>query len=690
MPPSPARRLVPASAWRALLLPLAALVLALSFLTAHAGPAEAAQPTRLTDEITDTAGVLGGNDAEVRSAIDSLSGAKGITLWVVFVDSFDGMSGDAWARQTAQQSGLGTTDALLAVAVDDGEYRLVYDGPSYSESELQKVATDDTVPALRSGDFAGAAVATAEGLGGRSGGAGGVSGSTVAVVAVIVLVVLVLLVAVPLWMRSRRRSRARTNTEQAMGIDAGDSRALSQLDPESLDARARAALASADQSLRASGAALEAATAEFGDIRVRDLRSAIDRANRLVGEGHRLVLELDDAMPETPAQRKEMLLQLAAVSDEAETVLEEQSGRFEEMRTMLVNGDATVDALRRRAVTVRAGLDPARATLDSLGAAHPAERLASIADNPALAESLVAGAESELDAARATLDDPAGEQAAAVDHILHASEAVEKAETLLRAVENASADMASAAAELPALREEVRGELAEAETQVSAPSLDPRLASALRSAMDGASAALDAARDGGTTDPLGTYRRLSDADLALDKAMAEAGREIADSERMERLVGTSVEAARASVSQAEDFVHSREAVVGQTARSKLDAARRALADAQNAQGYVAAEAANAARGLAEQSLAAAENDVRQHDSRPSNLGGFGGYGGGYGTRYGRGGSVGGELAGALVRGMLFGVGSSFGSRGGRGGGFGGGFGGGGGGGGGGGSVGGRF
>lgn len=693
-----------------------ALVVAfLLWMTAQlAAPANAEAPMRVDEQISDSAGVLGADTDRVRSALDELQTDRGISLWLTYVNTFDGLGAEQWTEQTYRQSGLGTTDALLAVGVEEGEYRLKYDGPSYSEAEIQDVATESIVPALREDDWAGAAVGAADGLRGESSSGSGASSSGIALFGFIIVLIVVLLVAIPWWLSRRRKKREAQRAEQAMTIDPADSRSLAQLDNSTLDARSRAALASADQSLRSSRAALEAARNEFGDIRAREFQSAIDRAEALVGNGHQLVTELDDTIPETPAQQKQMLLQLAEVSARAEESLDEQRERFDEMRRMLVNGDTTVDTLRRRTVTARSRLDLARSTLAVLGQRYPAEKLASIEDNPELAQALIESAESELDQARTALQDPTGNQGAAVDQIMHAAEAVEKAETFLDAVENASTDIASATAELPALIEEVREELVEARTQVDDAALDPRLAADLRKAMALAQGKLDTASGSGADDPLGSYRELAEADVALDRAMADAGREIADNDRIRRAVEASLSSARSAVREAQQFIHAREAVVGQSARSKLSSAERALKDAEQAEGYVAADAATAASTLGRQALTSAQQDVQNRDSFSSLGGGYGGgFGGGMGSGdfggyrhrgYGRNRSVGNELAGALVRGVLFGVGSSFGSGGGRNrgfggggfgrGGFGGGIGGGGrggfGGGGGGGSVGGRF
>lgn len=654
-----------------------------------AGPAAAEAPSRLDGRITDSAGVLGGSADQVQSAIGDLQSSKGIKLWVVFVDSFDGQSPEQWTAQTYQQSGFGTTDALLAVAVKDRAYQLKYSGPAYSEAELQQIATRDIEPELGSDNWSGAAVAAAEGLAGKGSGSSGGA----AVLAIAGVALLLALVGLPLWMWLRRRKRAQATAAQAADTSATDTDTLARFDTDTLDRRAREALVSADQSLRSSQGALAAAREEFGDIRTREFQSALDRAAALVAEGHQLVAELDDAIPESPAQRKQMLLQLADVSGQAEEALATQQHRFDQMRTALVNGDATVDRLRRRAVSARSQLEVARRTLGQLHGQYPEQMLASVVDNPDLASELLDSAEAELDAARTALQDPTGGQGAAIDQIMHSSEAVSKAETLLGAVANAAADIASAKAELPALIAEVREELDQAAQAIGNTALDPRVATALQEAAEHARAEVDKASGTGASDPLGSYRSLAEADLRLDQALAESGREIANHERITRAIGAAMSTAQTKVRDAESFISAREAVVGQQARTYLSQARSALADAHNASGYVAVEAAGHAARFADLAMDAARRDVQnQQNFQNFGGGGFGGYGG-YGRGYRRN-DLGADLAGALVRGVLFGVGSSWGSgrrSGGWGGGFsGGGFGGGSRGGGGGGSVGGRF
>src|ERR1700742_1056193 len=85
----------------------------------QATPAGAQPPSKLTDHITDSAGVLTGPArASVTSTIDRLYRDRHIQLWVVYVDNFSRFKPDNWAEKTRTESGLGDLDAVLAVATN--------------------------------------------------------------------------------------------------------------------------------------------------------------------------------------------------------------------------------------------------------------------------------------------------------------------------------------------------------------------------------------------------------------------------------------------------------------------------------------------------------------------------------------------------------------------------------------------
>ncbi len=101
----------------------------------------------------------------MQAAIDELERDEQIQLWVAYVDSFSGVNAQEWADETAEQSDLGLSDVLLAVATEDRAYAYSVDEQfPLSNDELARIANQEIEPELSDGDWAGAAIAAASGL----------------------------------------------------------------------------------------------------------------------------------------------------------------------------------------------------------------------------------------------------------------------------------------------------------------------------------------------------------------------------------------------------------------------------------------------------------------------------------------------------------------------------------------------
>ena len=185
-----------------------------------ATPAGAQPPSKLTDHITDSTGVLtdSGRGA-VSSAIDRLYRDRHIQLWVVYVDNFSRFKPENWADRTRSASGMGDHDALLAVATNTKLYAFTVPPQvqGLTAAELNSLRSNQIEPAVGAKDWSGAAVAAADGLDKSPTPSQPPSSSKpiwlpIAIgVVVVVVVVAVLLVLY----RARRRRRA------ARRVDAG-------------------------------------------------------------------------------------------------------------------------------------------------------------------------------------------------------------------------------------------------------------------------------------------------------------------------------------------------------------------------------------------------------------------------------------------------------------------------------------
>ena len=204
-----------------------------------ATPASAQPPSKLTDHITDSTGVLTDSGrAAVSSAIDRLYRDRHIQLWVVYVDNFSRFKPDNWADQTRSASGMGDHDALLAVATNTKLYAFTVPPKVQNPTgaELNSLRSKQIEPAVGAKDWSGAAVAAADGLDKSASS----SKRIWLLMAIGVIVVVVVVVVVLMLYRARRRRRA------ARRVDPSDG----QVNIEGRDHSLGQALSTADARLR--------------------------------------------------------------------------------------------------------------------------------------------------------------------------------------------------------------------------------------------------------------------------------------------------------------------------------------------------------------------------------------------------------------------------------------------------------
>ena len=266
-------------------------------------PTAAAEPPfRLQTQVTDNAGVLSGSErAEVQQAVDKLYNDKQIQLWVVYVTDFSGQTAFTWAQNTIKASDLGNDDALLAIATQDRAFG--FDIPSTiaggTSTLSDNIRRNEIEPALRNGDWAGAAVAAANGLNTSPPATGtGVSGLGL-LIALAVLVLAVLLLW--LWMRRRRRKRREAEAAAAKRVDPTDANALASVPIDALDDLSKSMVVDVDNAVRTSDAELALAVEEFGTAQTEPFSRAVANAKTTLSQAFNVRQILDDAVPETAA-----------------------------------------------------------------------------------------------------------------------------------------------------------------------------------------------------------------------------------------------------------------------------------------------------------------------------------------------------------------------------------------------------
>lgn len=644
---------------------LAALVLGL----ATASPAVAAdflvaapEAASIKDKVTDEAGVLSSSEkAELEDKISALQQEHHVVIFVVFASSLP-ESAESYAGEIVQAKGpnsaayvVGVDDSTIGVqtgkewprgrldAMYDAAYAKLADGHQYGPSALALVDAAATGSAGSSSSSA----ADSDGSGGLwlAGGAGALAlaGGGIAVAS-----------------RRKTKKNSAATLESARQIEPGNTAQLDRLDMATLEKLAQEELVSTDESIRRGKEELDIAVAEFGPERTRPFTRAMNHSTLTLQKAFQLQQKLKDNLPETTAERRQMLVEIISSCGQADDALDEQAADFARMRDLLMNAGSKLDELTRRVVDLRGRLPQARDTLSTLGGSYSEEVLSSIADNPEMAEVSLTEAEKLLERGRTLQSQPAGQQGPLVGYIRDAEHALEISDRLLNGVENAENSITAARDNLPALIDEVEEEIAEAQHLEQRGKAQGSTAdwAALEELLARAREALRAAREQGQGDPLGQYTALTAIDGELDQQLDTVRETNATRERQIALYRQQMAAAESAIQAAEDLLSSRGRVVGPDARVALADATRLFAQAQNSASKDLRAALNYSRdaaSAAQTSLNRAKEDLeayrRQEQRRQAT-------------------DAAGNILTGMVLGQILGGGSS---RGHHGGGFGGGF-----------------
>lgn len=633
-----------------------------------AGPASAAlpavDPVPITSDIVDEVGALDGDEAEVQTALDALAAETPYQLYVVYVDDFEDQRGSDWVQQAATESGLGADDFVLAVATESERFALAPESSGeLSRDEVQQVYTE-VEDVLGTGDWAGAAVTAAEGL--QSAATGGGAGGALGGLFVGGLVVIAGVAGVA-WLASRRRRRAAEQaTESArpgQAAPAGPADELAALPTAELDRRSSSALVRIDDAVRSSEQELGFAQAEFGPDATREFEQVLARAKQQVTEAFRLRQTLDDDVPDTEPQVRDTATRILRTVGAVSAALDAQKEAFDGLRHVRSRASESLDAHERSAAAQRARVEASRTALASLAATYPASAIASVAQNPDQADLLLDEVANAVRLGRAAVE--GGDRDTAVRYAQAAEEALGQVQTLIGAVERAGADLATIGARLDTAIGSISADVADAER------LAPRDREVAVRASD-ARAAIEAARAArsGTGDPLAALRRITEAESAIDAALAPM-REAQDRSRraaghLEEALGRLDSALRGTT----DFVDTRRGAVGPEARTRLAEAGRlfnAALDQRTTDPERALESARRGEQLVVEAQRLAQRDV-EYAEQQQMQGAYGRGRGGMGdTVNGIGGMV---LGGILLDSILRGGGGGFGGGWGGGGGFG--------------------
>jgi hypothetical protein len=633
-----------------------------------ASPAAATPPFDVPGQITVSRDAADVDTGRVQDALDELRAENGTQLFVVFVDSFDGAQGRAWAEETAATSGLGTNDAMFAVATGDRRYGYWVPDDVLPADETDALATEQVEPLLGNEEWTEAAVTFADGLRGAAGGTS-TSSSSGSGISTLVVVVLIGLVCVGGYLVYRSRSRRKA-------LEPPPVHRLERPDPhageptEQLSGRAGTALLEADEAVQRSQLDLDFAKLQYGEAAVAEFTRALEQSRADLARAFTLRQQLDDEIPEDEPTTRHMLAQILDLAAASDRRLDEQAAAFDRLRDLERNAPQAIEALAPRIAALRGRLPQEEQRLAELQARYAPAPLSPVSSNVAEAGARLTAAEHELEEARQEVRD--GRTGDAVGSLRAAEDAVAQAGTLLEAVAKMAADLEGARRRIDEVRVETEADLAEARALVAGGTdrggLQPQIARA-ESALDAAHEALGAAQP----DPLAALRLLEEADIALEQALAVARDAQTRARRAAASLQRAVLTAQSTVAAAADFIATRRGAVGPEARTRLAEAQRHLDLARQ----LGRDDPERALGEAQQADALARSalDLAQDDVERWNGGGYGGgYGGGFPGGFGGGRRGGVDLGSLVLGGILAGGmrgGGGFGGGGFGGGGFGG-------------------
>ncbi len=593
---------------------LAAIFLAATLV---APSASAEPPFRLPDYVTDNSGVLNDRQlADVQRAVDQLYSERRIRLWVVYVDSFAPQGAVGWAQQTQKISDLGSEDAILAVATKDRSYSFLVNPTAAggSSTKVDNIRRERIEPALRNNDWTGAAVAAANGLTNIKSPGPGRGGGGMSLMPLIVLagIGLLLFLAMTLWSRKRRRKAHQAAVSAAKNIDPTDPAALASVPINALDDLSKSIVVEVDNAVRTSANELVLAVEEFGESQTAPFAAAVDNARETLKQAFVVRQKLDDDVPEPLPERRDLLTKVVVSAARANKELDTQSAAFRQMRDLVFNAPERLDSLTQQLVTVTARLDPSDAKLAQLRTEFDESALASVARNVNAARERVAFADEAITRGRELAAKPvAGEVGDLIDCVRGAESALQQANTMLDGVDSAASDIRKAVSTLPAAIEDIQRGISQAGEQLAKGGLAK--GAELSAARDAAVKAVSAAQTQGSTDPLGTFTELTQADADLDRLLATATEEREAADRLARSYEQALATAESRVRSVSDYIDTRRGSIGPEARTRLNEAIRQLEAAEAKRATAIDEAikhANGASLLAAQAQQLANNDVQ--------------------------------------------------------------------------------
>ena len=621
--------------------------------------------TTLTKHVTDETGILDATKAQ--QAVDTMSSKHGVGLWVLTV-SDSSRKASAIAEQAFKDTKLGRDDMLLVINIpSDGSASKSYklqahsNSSKFSESDYKRI--DSALKKqLSAGNYDDAVVAIPENMSGSgSGGSNSSGGSGSSALPLLLGGGAVAAGGAAAWTVYKRRKNKenddmlfgkRRNQSGAPGNQPAGPAAMTV---EQLRTQAGSALVQADDTVRAAAEELSYAQAQFGLSATDAFTAALDSARKHLSRCFELRKILDDDIPETEPQQRQMYTEILQHCSEAVGEIRAQEEAFNKRRGIEANLPTSIAETAQRADETEQAIVMAETILVTLSAAYPASSLTSVAQAPEQARRLLTAGRTALDQARTSVE--ASQDATAVEQVRIAQGSIAQAGELAAQVTGARERLQSAAKDLEAAIASISSDLVDAkrlEGSVPAATLAPLVADAEAAVAEGR----QASGSSPSGDPLAALDHLARAEAAIDAALAPAREREENDSRARASLGSRLARLNSQVESVTSYITTYRGAVGPSARTALsEAARHATAatSVQTTDPVAALAEVAAAEPLVAQAQALAEADVRGSSSSSWSPRSGESYSGGYGRS---GGGL--DLGSLLLGGLLMGGGHSYG------------------------------
>jgi hypothetical protein len=616
-------------------------------LAVPAGAAWAEPPVTLdpVTKIVDSAGVLGGDKAEVESAIKKLGTDEAMVLHVVTVKKFeDPTDREAWTDAVADKASLGSNALIFAIATDTRQYVLNKGGSKITNAQIENIKSKAIGPQLANGDYAQAAINAAAAIGDAAGGGSGNVPGDGAGAAVLVGTGVVAAggAGAYLYFRNKRKKAAGQASSASYGPQGAEVDPLASHTIEELRRKSGSLLIEADDAIKSSEQELMFAQAQYGDSAVGNFTKALDEAKGHMTESFKLQQQLDDHIPDTEEQQRSWLGEIIRRSEAALASLQEQKADFDSLRELEKNAPRALAAVNTGAREADAKIASAEQSLIALRGKYAESALAQVSDNILQAKERLAFVQNASATAEQKLGENEGSLAAVA--VRAAEESLHQTNVLLDAISKRSSSLDEARNGLEAAVVDTSQDLAQAKAMIQS-GAHSELAGPV-AAVEAALAQVKAEIQGGKIDPIATLQRVETAHQSLDQALSGVRDQQEQARRAQASLQQTIMSAQAQISATSDYITARRGGVGTEARTRLAESQRNLDYALSiarTDPVTALTYAQQAHALAAQAAQLAQADVDHFD-------GYANQGYGRGGMFGGGG--GGGLGGAILGGIL--------------------------------------